>query len=310
MLATPLSRALLGFALLALSTRISAQTCFWPDQSIHQLGQPCDPNKTGAQTCCDKTHTCLSSGLCFDSVWNHVIRGSCTDQEFGDGCVSLCMTGYGSYQWGNLRQCNGQIERWICGLDVSDCTMNNTFELSRGYIKDARTGVNNNVLQAGNYTNPAVELAASNTASETLAPSSSAPSLPTGPVTYSPTSTAETCAAAGGVSPTTVGIATGLAVGIPLLLAAGSLAFLLHRTRKQLDAAKSTPWPSPNYDTAAATGYGYPPPQEPVRSDTTSPPVMGYANPPNTLHELPRSPLGPHELPPSENGPHELDYCK
>ena len=41
-------------------------------------GQSCNPSAPESH-CCDNTHMCLSSGLCWDTEYNHIIRGEYRD---------------------------------------------------------------------------------------------------------------------------------------------------------------------------------------------------------------------------------------
>ncbi|KAI1073366.1 hypothetical protein F5B20DRAFT_517235 [Whalleya microplaca] len=249
-----------------------SQTCYWPNGAIHSGGQACFPNQTDVQSCCDKTHTCLSNGLCYDTVNNHILRGSCTDQSFEDTrCPRLCLDT--NYEWGNLRQCNGQNTNWVCGQNVSNCRGDNTFTIVPGLVKDARPADQNNVIQAGNFTNAEASQTATPTTSgtdQTATPSTDA--TPQDTCSSSPTAT-------------TVGLATGLGVGLTLLLGLISTTVMLFKTRREnarLQAQQSE-----------MTKYDAPPSQFGSTVGSTPHSAPAYATP--SVYELSTA-RGPYEL--------------
>ncbi|KAI0147695.1 hypothetical protein GGR57DRAFT_505597 [Xylariaceae sp. FL1272] len=248
-------RVMLSVLLLVTATIATAQTCYWLDGTISTNSQPCFPGQSGAQTCCHATHTCLSNGLCFDGVNLHVLRGACTEKGFGGDCVDQCAQDYSIADWGNLRQCNGGNTDWICGQDVSGCDDDsNIFTLTPGFVKDGRNATYNNVIQAGNITNDGVQQT-----STTAGPTST---------TAPPASTAsaiskDECGDAW-ASVSTVGIAAGLGVGLPLLTALVVTGIFLARARKQLAAtatppsSSSIPFNTYHHHAAAPTAYSNP----------------------------------------------------
>lgn len=69
-----LTGSLLFTSLIASTHAAADSTCFFPNRDVHALGIPCNPDASNS-ACCEATHTCLSNGLCFDTEFNHVIRG-------------------------------------------------------------------------------------------------------------------------------------------------------------------------------------------------------------------------------------------
>ena len=72
-------------------TALAQQTCYVPDGTEVGIDTPCGPTSTNqASPCCDPRDTCLSNGLCLNSLL-YISRGSCTDRSWrSDGCVPWC----------------------------------------------------------------------------------------------------------------------------------------------------------------------------------------------------------------------------
>ena len=157
---------------------------------------------------------------------NHC-AGSCTDQSWNtDSCSHYCENSSLS-DYGDIRQCDGTNDYWICGQDVSDCSRN--FTVPKGYVDDEREGSHSV------YLNIPTAVAAS------FAPSSAAvtvsitvtTSVPT-TVTAAPASSAFDAASSKSCSETTIGLGAGLGVGIPLLIAVMISQVLLWRAHRKI----------------------------------------------------------------------------
>lgn len=193
---------------------LGEQTCYFPSGAEHSLGLPCNPDTKAASACCESTHVCLSNALCLDTLFNHVVRGSCTDATYKDGaCPQYCLKGSESAQLADLRQCNGQNDNWVCSMNVTDCE--DSFTISAlGQVDDRRNSSVNNVLHP-----------ASSTTTDT-----------------SSTSTAAAIARQdgdGNSETLKVALGVGLGVGLPLLAVLIISLWFLRKTRQELVEAKS-----------------------------------------------------------------------
>jgi hypothetical protein len=196
-------------------------TCYFPNGQNDPLSQSCNPN-SGVSHCCQNTHVCLSNGLCWDTVHNHVIRGkfcdilsrvsvlilstvTCTDASWTDpNCPQYCKDDTTTF-YGDMRQCDGSDSEWVSGLDPSDCT--NAFSLPVGYIDE-----NRDVSLTAVIALPSVYSAATATGSATVATERAM-------VTTTVTATASARGSAMNNNATAIGFGAGLGVGLPLLAA-------------------------------------------------------------------------------------------
>ncbi|KAK8034357.1 hypothetical protein PG993_009352 [Apiospora rasikravindrae] len=71
---------------------MGASPCFYPNGDVAPSGSPCNPNSDTTSPCCDGTFgaVCLENGLCIAPQGN-LIRGSCTDRNWGEGCTHFCL---------------------------------------------------------------------------------------------------------------------------------------------------------------------------------------------------------------------------
>jgi len=237
-----MSLALLLTGLLFFTSHIASthaaadSTCFFPNRDVHDLGKPCDPDASNS-ACCEATHTCLSNGLCFDTHFNHVIRGSCTDSSWDDAsCPQYCVNNDPTQSGanGDLRQCDNDNNDWVCGMDSSNCT--DTFTVAFGFVDDMRNSSVNNILADGSVVNGT---AATSTVMVTVTATATA-SAGTSFGTPAGSSSSSTLAA---------GLGAGLGVGVPLLIALTTALFFLQKTRKENSALKSQGAQAPQYAT-------------------------------------------------------------
>ncbi|KAI0125508.1 hypothetical protein BJ170DRAFT_435314 [Xylariales sp. AK1849] len=236
---------------------IAERQCYFPSGAVHSLGTPCDPDALGASPCCEATHTCLSNGLCWDTVANHVVRGGCTDSSFKDAaCPSYCNKedGVHSTSLSPLRQCDGQDDLWSCRDNVTSC--NATFTVSPGRVDDKRNSSLNNVIFArGN---------------ETIASDTDEADI-----------TRRTALE--------VGLKTGLGMGLPLSVALAVSLWILLRTKRELagvrrDLKKQMERSTTN-DLTSGSGKPNPHEHEPHFETRTASPQELNAEPP--LLEMP-----------------------
>jgi hypothetical protein len=67
------------------------ESCYYPDGSTDSEHFACSIG--GTSVCCAEGFECLSNGLCNDYRYNNyerVLRGGCTDKDWGDGCPQTC----------------------------------------------------------------------------------------------------------------------------------------------------------------------------------------------------------------------------
>ena len=123
--------------------------------------------------------------------------------------------------YGDIRQCDGTDNAWVCGTNASDCT--NSFRLPNGFADDNR----NVKLEA------IVSLPSVYTSTVTVSGSGSV-------VTGTATATAAASASmlpfqnSESKSGTTIGLGAGLGVGVPLLAALCVSLFLLHSAHQKI----------------------------------------------------------------------------
>lgn len=68
-------------------------TCYFPDKSIDADGFPCNLT-TGAVThCCRTFEACIDNGVCYTQWDSQFYRRSCTDENWSDGCPTVCTDG-------------------------------------------------------------------------------------------------------------------------------------------------------------------------------------------------------------------------
>ncbi|KAK7932580.1 hypothetical protein PG985_003292 [Apiospora marii] len=181
--------------------------CYFPHKNVHSLGIPCDPDAEGPVPCCEATHTCLSNKLCWDTKWNHILRGGCTDPLFKDpACPHLCEQEAQGGGLAFLRQCNGRFDDWTCvdDLDVTDCNL--PFTIQPGLVKDYRPSNVSNVIYAN--ANTTRDSGTGLSSSETQGNLQQAKLQ--------------------------VGLGAGLGVGLPLLVALALSLWSLRRTQQEL----------------------------------------------------------------------------
>jgi hypothetical protein len=163
---------------------------------------------------------CLSNGLCWDVFFNHPTRVSCTDRAWRStsNCPKFCTT-TSTNGFGDLRQCTGQNDQWVCGQNTLSC--DNSFGVPPGYISDERSFAANAILHAATCSGE----------------------LPNGTdVSGASESGTLFCGidgSASGPSAMTVGIAVGVGVGVPLLLALATSLFFLRRALANARSATS-----------------------------------------------------------------------
>lgn len=86
----PLAMLLLGGTLFFAYVQAD---CFFPDGTSDPDGFPCN-STTGAIThCCRTFEACLDKGACYTQWDSQFYRRSCTDQNWGDGCPTVCTNG-------------------------------------------------------------------------------------------------------------------------------------------------------------------------------------------------------------------------
>ncbi|KAH0286952.1 hypothetical protein M436DRAFT_60767 [Aureobasidium namibiae CBS 147.97] len=73
----------------------SAQTCYWPDNSVAETLTPCNSAATNSH-CCGPYALCLDNGYCFNQgneYGNRLSRSGCTDKTWNsDACPKYCQT--------------------------------------------------------------------------------------------------------------------------------------------------------------------------------------------------------------------------
>lgn len=90
------------------------ETCYYPDGSTDSGHFACSSG--GTSVCCAEGFQCLSNGLCNDyryENYERVLRGGCTDKNWGDGCPQTCTSIWPQgdevvYLCGNGKYCCGR----------------------------------------------------------------------------------------------------------------------------------------------------------------------------------------------------------
>ena len=210
--------------------------CYFPNGNVNLKSESCNPDADVSHCCGPSTFVCLSNGLCWDTIANHLIRGSCTDATWTDGrCPQYCQNDTTDV-YGDLRQCNGPSQRWQCGTYVDDCTLDNSFGLPIGYIDDNRSTTLSAIIALPTaYTQASAGTVPTATTTVTQVSAGTGPTA-TRTVTVTRTATAQPSPTAKSSDVATLGLSTGLGVGLPLLAALCFSLFLLYRARKMLNA--------------------------------------------------------------------------
>jgi hypothetical protein len=191
-----------------------AQTCYWPDNSAADSSQvPCSDSTTPGTypSCCAAGHYCFSGGVCLNTEFMTLYRGSCTDKTWQSAecygyCENLCPS--------------GSCALWPCnnGPDGSSnhfgCT-NASCGTQDEVIVPAGTILRNSAIISD------LSITSSATQTSSTTSSSTASTTPS-----SITTTVSDCKSTGEVA------GVGAGIGIPLLLALIVALLLLFRTRQ------------------------------------------------------------------------------
>ncbi|KAF1965735.1 hypothetical protein BU23DRAFT_16652 [Bimuria novae-zelandiae CBS 107.79] len=105
------------FTFLCLFAVVAGETCYYPDGSTDSGHFACSSG--GTSVCCAEGFQCLSNGLCNDYRYENferVMRGGCTDKNWGDGCPQKCTSVWPQgdetvYLCGNGKFCCGVTEK-------------------------------------------------------------------------------------------------------------------------------------------------------------------------------------------------------
>ncbi|ORY19856.1 hypothetical protein BCR34DRAFT_5515 [Clohesyomyces aquaticus] len=82
-------------SLLALSSTVFSQTCYFPNSKESTADTACNPNSL-VSACCFDGQACLSNGLCVSdphsTIKARLHRGTCTDKNWKSGnCPRQCL---------------------------------------------------------------------------------------------------------------------------------------------------------------------------------------------------------------------------
>ncbi|KAF2761860.1 hypothetical protein EJ05DRAFT_535187 [Pseudovirgaria hyperparasitica] len=205
------------FALVALVSIVTAQTCYYPDHSTTSVDIPCNTTAEFS-SCCGAGALCLASGLCYiDGV---ISRGSCSDKSWADAsCATACQDDNADGGMALTSCGSGTDHKYACGFNTV-CTDSNWFTLDNMTDLILRPSqVSAAVVALGTaFHNPT-------TSSNSSIPSPSpSPSPSESPSAKPADSTGYSAGAMAGV---------GVGVGLPLLLALAVALFLLRNEKKK-----------------------------------------------------------------------------
>ncbi|KAF1845898.1 uncharacterized protein K460DRAFT_417088 [Cucurbitaria berberidis CBS 394.84] len=193
------------FLLLGFNSNSVGATCFFPDGTTADSGhKECNPNSTDATTCCAEGFQCLSNGLCNDyryQNWTRVLRGACTQQDFGGGCNKVCTDFWPQ----------GDEAVWYCGSGAYCCSR-------------ANDCCQDNNVQKHILAEPSVVAIAGKTSPSTT------PTHTTTPPAQSSNAASSSSTSGSSTNTRTIAIAVGVVAGILLLLLVGL--WFIRRKRK------------------------------------------------------------------------------
>lgn len=212
------------FQVLAASFAYATQ-CYYPDKRMAN-DWPCNGNDSGMPgPCCARGDMCLSNHLCQNPSTRKIIRGSCTDQNWGPGCPNFCKNEANSGGL-DLIQCDsGSVELYCCGGDADCCnTPDKPFEVLPLSPTTSATWY----VSASQFV--AVALISSSFTSSSIQ-SSTVPSSPYG----SGDGTSQPHKGASGLN-TAAWAGIGVGVGLGAILLAAIVFFALRRRKKAMAA--------------------------------------------------------------------------
>lgn len=207
----------------------AATQCYFPDGITLSPDVPCNAVSDNiGSPCCSSIAMCMDNGLCFGK--GILSRGSCTDKNWGEGCVQYCKAvniGGGM----PIYPCR-DLKTWTCGgyNSSGQCDEDAKFEMegANGFmLRPSQVG-----LEQGIIVNATTELDLVNataTDNAALATSASTASAVAKPV-QDESGKVSTGALVGAV----VGVA------VPLLLALAGAIFVIRKQRKQLRSVSAT----------------------------------------------------------------------
>ena len=67
--------------------------CYFPDKSLDADGYPCNTTVGAVTHCCRTFEACLDKGVCYTQWDSQIYRRSCTDENWSDGCPTVCTDG-------------------------------------------------------------------------------------------------------------------------------------------------------------------------------------------------------------------------
>ncbi|ETS75657.1 hypothetical protein PFICI_12601 [Pestalotiopsis fici W106-1] len=289
-----------------MSSSSSVSSCYYPNGLLAKDDTPCDPDATTGSPCCGAGigGVCLSNGLCQGGNGN-VVRGSCTDSDWGDGCPHYCL---GASTGGtDLISCSN-----VTGTDTSYCCDHTSFCCDTGVSRFTVLPSNPTTSATWNPSSSIYVVVASKSSSTTSTTSTGSTTTTTtgtsqGETTPSSSgsnssSTAETSGTGAAVASGSTGLSSGAAAGIGVgggvaVIIIACIAFFLirsHRKRKrqpqglamrdQVDQQNEPPLMTEHYH------------PKPVEAPDHAP-VEAPDNVALYLHELHSDRMPPQELP-------------
>jgi len=225
------ARFLFVFFVFWTASLVSAQSdCYWPGGAKTATKDNFTACAGGTSQCCRKGNACLSNGLCFNPDNGKVYRGGCTDSKWTtSSCPQYCNSNFANSAV-SLMPCPPSapgVWQWWCGNDYQNvCGKPNDKTTIFDYPENGFISA-----IAGNETIEAVASPPSSTAG--VGSVSTGTSIST-PLTDSCTSAEPNVQGSKkpGVS-TSVPIAIGVAIGVPLALLSLTFGILYQRERKR-----------------------------------------------------------------------------
>ncbi|KAI0172678.1 hypothetical protein GGR52DRAFT_545653 [Hypoxylon sp. FL1284] len=263
-----------------------AAQCYYPNGDLAE-DSPCDPDAE-VGPCCGRGlgTTCLNNDLCKGPDGN-VVRGSCTDKEWGDGCPLYCIgqsTGgtdlisCSNVTHSDTSYCCDHVSGGCCDggvgrFDVfpSDPITTATWDVVKDqFVKIASSTTNSSATSSSITTSTSTSTSSSTSTSQSSSSSSSTTTTTiTSSSSYvSPTSEPATSESTAGSAPT--GLSTGGKAGIGVGIGLGAvilavLAYFIWLVRKKNRTATQILPQAPalaQQPDMAYAGSKWPPPQE------------------------------------------------
>ncbi|KAK8066223.1 hypothetical protein PG997_012970 [Apiospora hydei] len=230
---------------------VGAAKCFYPEGQDAAGDAPCNP-ELDTSPCCGGGYgmVCLENGLCLGPKTN-IVRGSCTDANWGPGCSRLCLANNsinkgGSMGGPDLISCANSTgnEGSYCCDHLSNCcdTGVGRFQIQRPRPTASwNTQASRFELVAQSSTSSSAATSAANPTTSSDSPGTQGDPAPT-TAGATPQSTERPAEEQQGLaSSTAAGIGTGVGIGVSALAVFGYMALKRYRSNKAISNTQAAP---------------------------------------------------------------------